>query len=342
VVCAISASKSDRQNCTGFHDYLHRVLSGGVDFCPPRPDPQFNTQQNVDGKRGQRIGIAVDMYVRAMLTPGGRKMAYFTDNVRARGRRFFAALKANGVVPHHPQVLVALPDISVRTEVDVVGTDCQGGLVAIELKNTQYTVAAHRSKYAKHRTRHSTALSNECPNTEQGRHALQAAFGAVCIATKNDTTVRAAVVVVCVDGADFHWVDQHWVALATFPKSPSASVAAEPSPRKKGDCLPWPLQNCAGVRAALDAMAGTRSMTITPVAACRGISAVFSNAGGTRVVVVGIGPRQTKETQVGARRRRLVREAVVALAQHHSESTVRGVFVTPDPTHPTLWQCSQC
>lgn len=209
----ISSLPSCPPHYSGVTTYIKTVLMRGIRYrapvCGGPPSSSGRTQRGL--VLGRRLDTAFRRYAESGVC--GSLTSVVASVLRRRGIR---------VVGTQPTVFD--PRLRVKTAVDGVGVDSNGTVWIIELKNTQHTLADHRSAYSL-ACPNNPYLSNGMRNSERVRHALQAGFGVLgfCRAFPGRRfEVRAIVVVNCTDGAIGYNVDcDEYASSRVFPASTS-------------------------------------------------------------------------------------------------------------------------
>lgn len=177
-------------------------------------------------RTGLTLGRAVDRAFSARVR-GTRSTAQ-----QARVAAIFKALRAAKITVTGTQTPAAAHGIS--TLADGVGL-FRGSGVAIELKCTTATLAAHRDLYhvACRACPTMKAGGQSEPNTEYVRHQLQVGFAANALGW-----TRGIVVVSCTDGVALYWLKPCYAATPWF-----TLTGAIPATNKRAPCpaIVWPV-----------------------------------------------------------------------------------------------------
>lgn len=199
----------DSRGFTGFTTYLKHTLMNNVAYVSPVQRRSGSSRKRVS--RGLVLGRRLDAAFREYADGGG--------NLALTGA-IASVLRRRGIRVVCSQTRVHLGALRVRTAIDGVGVDERGGVWVLELKNTQQTVAEHRSSYHLP-CPNNRLLSNGMANTECVRHSLQAGFGVLGLVSMHPTLhVRGLVVVNCADGACGYPIDGDvYARRAVFPAS---------------------------------------------------------------------------------------------------------------------------
>lgn len=194
---------------TGFTTYLKHTLMNNVAYVSPVQRRSGSSRKRVS--RGLVLGRRLDAAFRTYATGGSSPplTGAVASVLRRRGIRLVCS-----------QTRVHLAHLRVRTFVDGIGVDGHGCVWVLELKNTQQTVAEHRSSYHLP-CPNNRLLSNGMANTECVRHSLQAGFGVVgLVAMHPSLRVRGLVIVNCADGACGYPTDGDvYAQRSAFPAS---------------------------------------------------------------------------------------------------------------------------
>ena len=206
----------------GITTYIKARLAHGTEFKRPA-----HRRSGIKGSRaGLTLGRAVDRAFSARVR-GARATVH-----QARVSAIFKALRAAKVTVTGTQTPATAHGI--HTLADGVGL-LGGKGVAIELKCTTASLAAHRALYhVACRACPSLAAGGQCePNTEFVRHQLQVGFAANALGW-----ARGVVVVSCTDGVALYWLQPCYSKTQWF----TVRGTVEPIAEKKVPCpaILWP------------------------------------------------------------------------------------------------------